>query len=77
MDFRSKSKPYKHQKVKKFALNLQLQTIQILTNDVQMLILCISYFITTVQRPVMIMTNALVPKPNLISLVIHCSMCVA
>ena len=34
--------------MKKLALNLQLQTIQILTNDVQMLILCLSYFITTV-----------------------------
>ena len=33
---------------KKFALNLQLQTIQILTNDVQMLILFLSYLITTV-----------------------------
>ena len=30
------------------ALNLQLKTIQILTNDVQMLTLCLSYFITTV-----------------------------
>ena len=34
---------------KKFTLNLQLQTIQILTNDVQVLILCLSYFITTVK----------------------------
>ena len=32
------------------ALNLQLLTVQILTNDVQMLILCLSYFITTVQK---------------------------
>ena len=32
----------------KFALNLQLQAIQMLKNDVQMLILCLSYFITTV-----------------------------
>ena len=31
----SKSNRYKHQKIKKYALNLQLQTIQILTNDVQ------------------------------------------
>ena len=30
------------------ALNSQLQTYQILTNDYQMLILCHSYFITTV-----------------------------
>ena len=40
---------YKHQKSKKLALNLQLQTYQILTNDDQMLILCLSYFIATVQ----------------------------
>ena len=31
----------------KFALNLKLQTIQILTSDVEMLILCLSYSITT------------------------------
>ena len=30
----------------KFALNLQLQTIQTSTNDVQMLILCLYYLIT-------------------------------
>ena len=35
--------------MKKFALNSQLQPFQILTNDVQMLILCLSYFITTVK----------------------------
>ena len=45
---RSKSKWCKPQKVKKSALNLQLQTVQILTDYVQMLILCLSYFITTV-----------------------------
>ena len=39
---------YKHQKVETFASNLKLQTIQILKNDVLMLILCLSYFITTV-----------------------------
>ena len=38
----------KHQRINKFASNLQRQTIQILTNDVQMLILCLSYFTTTV-----------------------------
>ena len=38
----------KHQKLRKNALNLQQRTIQILTNDVQMLILCLSYSITTV-----------------------------
>ena len=36
------------QKVKKLALNSQLLTVQILTNDVQVL-MCISYFITTVK----------------------------
>ena len=35
-------------KVKKLALNLQLLIVQILTNDVQVLILCLSYYITTV-----------------------------
>ena len=39
---------YKPKKVKKLALNSQLLTGQILTNDVQMLILCLSYSITTV-----------------------------
>ena len=33
----------------KLALISQLLAIQILTNDVQMLILCLSYFITTLQ----------------------------
>ena len=42
---RAKSKWYKPKRVKKLALNLQLLTIQILTNDVQMLILCLSYSI--------------------------------
>ena len=31
--------------------NLQLQSYQILTNDVQVLSLCLSYFITTVKLP--------------------------
>ena len=35
-------------KVTKLALNSQLLTVQILTNHVQVLILCLSYFITTV-----------------------------
>ena len=39
---------YKLDKIKKLALNLQPQTIQILTNDVQMLILWLSYSITAV-----------------------------
>ena len=34
--------------MKKFSLNSQLQPYQILTNDDQMLIFCLSYFITTV-----------------------------
>ena len=33
----------------KLALNSRILTVQILTNDVQVLILCLSYFITTVQ----------------------------
>ena len=36
------------QKVKKLVLNSQLLSVQILTNDVQVLIFCLSYFITTV-----------------------------
>ena len=36
--------------IKKFALNAQLQSNQVLTNDDQMLILCLSYFITTVKQ---------------------------
>ena len=43
---RAKSKWYK-KKVEKFALNSQLLTVQIWTNIVQVLILCLSYFITT------------------------------
>ena len=38
----------KHQKSKKLALDSSLQTYQILTNDDEMLILCLSYFSTTV-----------------------------
>ena len=45
---RSKRKWYKPQNGKKFTLNLQYKPIQILTNDVQMFLLCFSYFITTV-----------------------------
>ena len=45
---RAKSKWYKPKKVKKLTLNSQLLTVQILTNDVQVLIFCLSYFITTV-----------------------------
>ena len=32
------------------ALNSQLLTVQILTKDFQVLILCLSYFVTTVQQ---------------------------
>ena len=46
-DTGSKGKRYKYQTNNKIALNLQQQTIQILTNDVQMIIVCLSYFITT------------------------------
>ena len=46
---RSKTKLYKHQKHKKLALDLQLQTYQILTNNDHMLISFLSYFITTVR----------------------------
>ena len=39
---------YKPKQVKKLALNSQLPTVQVLTNDVQGLILCLSYFVATV-----------------------------
>ena len=39
---------YKSKTVKKLALDSQSLTVQILTNDVQVPILCLSYFITTV-----------------------------
>ena len=40
------------QKFKKNALNSQLQTYQILTDDDQMLILCLSYSITSLTQKV-------------------------
>ena len=40
---------YKPKKGKKLILISQFLTVQILTNDVQVLILCLSYFNTTVQ----------------------------
>ena len=46
----AKNKWYKLKKVKKLALNLQLLNVQILKKDVRVLILCLSYFITTVLR---------------------------
>ena len=45
---RAKSMWCKPKKVKKLALNSHLMTAQILTNDVLVFILCLSYFITTV-----------------------------
>ena len=48
IDTRTKNRWYKSKTVKKFALDSQLLTVQILTNDVQVLISCPSYFITTV-----------------------------
>ena len=44
----SKTKQNKHQNSKKLALNWWLKTYQILTNDDQMLILFLTYFIATV-----------------------------
>ena len=46
--FRAKIKWYKPKKVEKLALNSQLLTVQIVTNDVQVLILCLPYLIITV-----------------------------
>ena len=40
---------YKTKKVKKLTLNTQLLIVQILTNNVQLLIWCLSNSITTVQ----------------------------
>ena len=47
---RSKTEWKKHPKNKKLASNSQLQSYQILTNYDQMLILCFSYFISTVSK---------------------------
>ncbi len=48
-------------KLKKLCtLNLQLQTIQILTNGEQVLVLCLSYFITTVCYCIRITQTAVV-----------------
>ena len=48
--YRAKSKGYKPKKVKKLALNSQLLNVQILTDHVLVLILRLSYFITTVSK---------------------------
>ena len=48
--FWSKKQCYKLKKVKKLVLNSQLLTVQILTNDVEVLIVCLSYFNITVMQ---------------------------
>ena len=48
---------YKPKKVKKLALNSQLLALQILTNDVQVLIFCLFYFVTTVNANKILQTN--------------------
>ena len=45
----SKSKWNKLKKIKKFASNSTLQAVQILPNDAQIIVLCISYLVTTVR----------------------------
>ena len=45
----SKSELCKHEKIKKLSLNSQLDTYQILTNNKQMMILYLTYFITIVK----------------------------
>ena len=47
---RSKIKWYKHRKFKKLALKSRLETHQNLKNNDSMLILCLSYSITTVLK---------------------------
>ena len=47
---RAKNKWYEPKKVKKMALSSQLQTVQNLANDAQVLILWLSYFISTVRK---------------------------
>ena len=47
---RAKSKLYKPKIVKKLALNSQLLIVEIVKNDVQVLILCLSYLITMVNK---------------------------
>ena len=56
---RAKSKWYKSKKVKKLPLNLQLLTVQILTNNVQVIELCLPYFITTVNIRLIIFSAGL------------------
>jgi hypothetical protein len=45
-----KARGINKKKIPKFALHSQLLAVQILTKDVQMLILCLSYFINTVYQ---------------------------
>ena len=47
---RPKNQKTKKPKNKKLALDSRLEAYQILTNDDQMLIFCLSYFITTVKE---------------------------
>ena len=54
---------YRHQKVKKFALNSQLQTVQLLTNDVQTLIFCLSDFTTAVLTYEIGSVNVIITNP--------------
>ena len=55
----------------KLALNLQLPTVQILTNDVQVLILCLSYFVTPVFTNLRKARTSLTDKPNLSFRLMH------
>ena len=47
-----KKSVYKHPKIKKFALNLQLRTIQVLTNDAQVLIFCLLILLLLYKNPI-------------------------
>ena len=63
----SKSKGYKQKKNKKFVLNSQLKPYKILANDVQVIILCLSYFITFVPMyQILLWRN--IPKASIVEL---------
>ena len=64
----NKIKGFKPQKVSKLALNSQLKTVQILTNNVQMLMFCLSYFITTVCVLKIIIKMTIVASTNTMKL---------
>ena len=56
----------------KLALNSQLPTVQILTNDVKVLILCLSYFVTPVFDNLRKASRtSLTDKPNLSFRLMH------